>query len=65
MEGLIDMYQYAGNKQALDVVVKMGDWAYHKLENLSPEQLAIMHKNRVWGHDGSSLQFICNYRKCK
>jgi hypothetical protein len=49
MEGLIDMYQYAGNKQALDVVVKMGDWAYHKLENLSPEQLAIMHKNEFGG----------------
>lgn len=49
MEGLIDMYQYAGNKQALDVVIKMSDWAYHKLENLSPEQLAIMHKTEFGG----------------
>ena len=49
MEGLIDMYQYAGNKQALDIVVKMSDWAYHKLEKLSPEQLAIMQKNEFGG----------------
>ncbi|MCX6011927.1 MAG: glycoside hydrolase family 127 protein [Chloroflexi bacterium] len=49
MEGLIDMYQYAGNKQALDVVIKMSGWAYHKLENLSPEQLAIMHKTEFGG----------------
>jgi uncharacterized protein len=49
MAGLIDMYQYAGNKQALDIVVKMGDWAFHKLEDLSPEQLAIMQKNEFGG----------------
>jgi DUF1680 family protein len=49
MAGLIDMYQYAGNKQALDVVVKMSDWAYHKLENLSPGQLAVMHKTEFGG----------------
>ena len=49
MAGLIDMYQYAGNKEALEVVVKMSDWAYHKLENVSPEQLAIMHKTEFGG----------------
>ena len=49
MEGLIDMYQYAGNKQALDIAIKMSDWAYHKLENLSTEQLAIMHKTEFGG----------------
>lgn len=49
MEGLIDMYQYTGNKQALDIVVKMSDWAYHKLENLTPEQLAVMHKQEFGG----------------
>ena len=49
MEGLIDMYQYAGNKQALDVVTKMADWAYHKLENLSPEQLATMQRTEFGG----------------
>ena len=49
MAGLIDMYQYAGNKQALEIVVRMSDWAYHKLENLSTEQLAIMHKQEFGG----------------
>lgn len=49
MAGLIDMYQYAGNKQALIVVVKMSDWAYHKLENLSLEQLAVMHRTEFGG----------------
>jgi DUF1680 family protein len=49
MAGLIDMYQYAGDRQALDVVVKMSDWAYHKLENLSPEQLAVMQRTEFGG----------------
>jgi DUF1680 family protein len=49
MAGLIDMYQYAGNTQALDVVVKMSDWAYNKLKNLLPEQLAIMHRTEFGG----------------
>ena len=49
MAGLIDMYQYAGNKQALDVVVKMSGWAYNKLKNLSLEQLAVMHRTEFGG----------------
>ena len=49
MAGLIDMYQYAGNKQALDIVVKMGTWAYNKLKNLTPDQLAVMEKNEFGG----------------
>ena len=49
MAGLIDMYLYAGNKQALNVVTKMGDWAYNKLKNLSSDQLAVMMKNEFGG----------------
>ncbi len=49
MAGLIDMYQYAGNKKALDIVEKMGDWEYNKLKNLSTEQLAVMLKNEFGG----------------
>jgi len=49
MAGLIDAYRYTGNRQALAVVTGMGDWAYHKLENLSPEQLAIMHRTEFGG----------------
>lgn len=49
MAGLVDMYQYAGNKKALEVVTRMSDWAYHKLENLSSEQLAVMHRTEFGG----------------
>ncbi len=49
MAGLIDMYLYTGNKQALDIVCKMSNWAYHKLENLTNEQLAAMHKIEFGG----------------
>lgn len=49
MAGLIDMYQYAGNKQALEVVRRMSDWAFHKLEHLSLAQLAIMHRTEFGG----------------
>lgn len=49
MAGLIDMYQYTGNKQALGVVVKMGNWAYLKLKNLSSDQLAVMLKTEFGG----------------
>ena len=49
MQGFIDMYEYAGNKQALDVVINMSGWAYHKLENLSAEQLATMQRQEFGG----------------
>lgn len=68
LAGLIDMYQYADNKQALDVAVKMGDWAYQKLENLSPEQLAVMHKTEFGGMMESAYNLYAitgnpNYKK--
>jgi DUF1680 family protein len=47
--GLIDAYWYAGNKQALDVVIKMASWANKKLSNLSDLQLTIMLKNEFGG----------------
>jgi uncharacterized protein len=49
MQGLIDMFQYAGNQQALDVVIKMADWAFHKLEKLTLDQLAVMHRTEFGG----------------
>ncbi len=47
--GMIDMYLYADNKQALDVVKKMSSWAYKKLTILGPEQLATMEKTEFGG----------------
>ncbi|MFC0772131.1 glycoside hydrolase family 127 protein [Terrimonas alba] len=36
--GLIDQYLYCDNKRALEVVTRMGDWAYKKLQPVSAEQ---------------------------
>ncbi len=47
--GMIDMYLYADNAEALDVVNKMSSWAYKKLSTLTPEQLAVMHKTEFGG----------------
>lgn len=47
--GLIDLYLYTDNQEALDVVTKMGMWAYKKLSPLTDEQLATMLKNEFGG----------------
>jgi DUF1680 family protein len=47
--GLLDMYLYSDNKQALDIATKMASWAYQKLSPLSPEQLQIMMRNEFGG----------------
>lgn len=47
--GLIDQYLYAGNTQALEVVRKMGDWAYAKLKPLSEETRRKMIRNEFGG----------------
>jgi uncharacterized protein len=38
MAGLIDQYLYCDNKQALQIVRQMGDWAYKKLQPVTAEQ---------------------------
>jgi len=47
--GLIDQYLYCDNKQALDVVIKMADWAYNKLIPLSDEVRRKMIRNEFGG----------------
>lgn len=47
--GLIDQYLYADNRQALDVVKRMGDWAYAKLKPLSEETRCKMIRNEFGG----------------
>ncbi|MFG1707856.1 beta-L-arabinofuranosidase domain-containing protein [Nonomuraea sp. M3C6] len=44
MRGLLDAYQYAGNEQARDIVLKMGDWVHSRLGHLPRAQL-----DRMWG----------------
>jgi len=40
--GLLDTYQYCNNKKALDVVVKLSDWAFNVTKNLTEEQFQRM-----------------------
>lgn len=47
--GLIDQYLYADNAQALEVVRKMGDWAYNKLKPLDEETRRRMIRNEFGG----------------
>lgn len=49
MAGLIDMYLYTGDMQALSVAKKMSAWAYEKLRPLTAEQIAVMLKNEFGG----------------
>lgn len=47
--GLIDQYLYCDNEQALDIVIKMAEWAYQKLSPLSEEQRRLMIRNEFGG----------------
>lgn len=47
--GFIDQYLYAGNELALEVVKRMGDWAYHKLNSLNEETRKKMIRNEFGG----------------
>lgn len=47
--GLIDQYLYTDNKQALEVVTRMGDWAYNKLKPLDEATRKRMIQNEFGG----------------
>ena len=49
LSGLIDQYLYADNKQALQIAIKFGDWAYNKLAPLSEETRRKMIRNEFGG----------------
>lgn len=51
--GLIDQYLYCDNKQALDIAVRMADWAYNKLKPLTEVQRAKMLRNEFGGMNDS------------
>ena len=44
MSGLLDAHHYLGNKQALEIAVKMGDYFSARLEKVTPEQLDKMFR---------------------
>lgn len=47
--GLIDQYLYADNKSALEVVIRMADWAYSKLKPLDEDTRKKMIRNEFGG----------------
>ncbi len=47
--GLIDQYLYADNAQALEVVTRMGDWAYRKLQLIDEPTRQKMIRNEFGG----------------
>jgi DUF1680 family protein len=34
MQGLYDIYQFTGNKDAIDIVIKMADYFYNRIQNI-------------------------------
>jgi uncharacterized protein len=56
MAGLLDMYVYCGNEQALDMVQKMAAWVDRYTESLSYE-----HMQRILGTEfGGMGEVLCN-----
>ncbi len=51
--GLLDQYLYCDNHKALEIVKKMGDWAYNKLSALSEEERTTMLRNEFGGMNDS------------
>jgi DUF1680 family protein len=49
MAGLLDMYRYTGNKQALQVVEKMASWAKSRLDGLTHQQIQAMLQTEFGG----------------
>jgi DUF1680 family protein len=47
--GLLDMYTYSGNKQALNIAEKMADWAKKRTDRLSDDQMQKMLGNEHGG----------------
>ncbi|WEV75937.1 beta-L-arabinofuranosidase domain-containing protein [Bifidobacterium sp. ESL0800] len=52
LAGLLDAYHYTGNKTALDVASKVGDWVYDRLSRLPHEQLQNMWSMYIAGEFG-------------
>jgi uncharacterized protein len=56
MAGLLDMYIYCGNEQALDVVEKMAGWVRHWSESISDT-----HMQRILQTEyGGMMETLCN-----
>jgi DUF1680 family protein len=54
LAGLLAAHDLAGNKQALDVATKIGDWSYSRLSKLRPEQFDRMWNMYIAGEYGGA-----------
>jgi DUF1680 family protein len=52
LAGLLDSYEVAGNKKALDIATGMGAWAYTRLKALPPETRISMWNRYIAGEYG-------------
>ena len=52
LAGLLDSYEVAGNKRALEIARGMGTWAYTRLKALTPENRASMWGRYIAGEYG-------------
>ena len=52
LAGLLDTYELAGNKKALEIARGMGAWVYARLSALPPETRAIMWSRYIAGEYG-------------
>lgn len=56
MAGLLDMYRYAGNRQAPEIVLGAADWFYRYTEDITPAQMAEM----MWEETGGMMELFAD-----
>ena len=63
LSGLIDCYEYAGSKKALDIASKVGLWIYNRLSRLPKEQLQKMWAMYIAGEFGGINESLARLAK--
>lgn len=53
MMGLLDMYRYAGNRQALEIIEKAAHWFLRYTEDITPELMTQI----LWEETGALMEF--------
>lgn len=55
LAGLVDYYQFTGNKKSLSVAVKMGDWMYNKLISIDDKGMQLIQDRSECGGINEAL----------
>lgn len=56
MAGLLDMYRFVGNRQALEIVLRAAEWFYRYTEDISPARMAEM----MWEETGGMMELFAD-----